>query len=250
MYFKYLKGLFNPRCSLIIGILSSIIFFSPAIVTEAQYQMKKSPYQIQKKEPQNQPVTPSKKAIKPIPTLVKRKMKAVQVSTSDIQRYKPLIETAPKLNIPKPIIRPQKRGEIKGEIEVGSPKQGDEWQAGKEYNILWKSREITGDVKILLITFEHIQGKPLKEKIVYTMAHRTADTGNFRFKVPHNMVVDPFFYVVKVSTLDGKVDGYSNGHFAIYAQDIDLTCKIVNYKQIRQTEWYVILCGEEKMDRV
>jgi hypothetical protein len=240
MYFQNSKGLLNAKYFLMITILSSYTLFFLSTPTEAQYQTKKPLYQIQKEQPQTQPVTPPRKAIKPVPTLVKRKINAVQVSTSDVQRYKPLIEPAPKLVTPKPVIRPQKGEEMKGKIEVISPKQGDEWLAGKEYDIRWKSTEIRGDVKISLSTFEHIQGKPSREKIVYTIAHRAADTGNFRFKVPHHMVVDPFPYVVKVSTLDGKVDGYSSGHFAIYAQEIDLTCKIMNYRERYQVTWYVV----------
>ena len=245
---KYSGDSLGNRYVLPFVLLGAVLFFFLSIPADALSQTIASPLQMKKAQAQIQPAAPSKKPISQgpaaAPTLVKRKIAPVQVSTTDLKNYKPLLEVGPKAERTKPVIKPQKKGEEKGSIEVFSPKQGDEWRAEKEYTIRWKSRDISGDVKILLVLPYSVQGAKgmpgiRREKLIHTIAPRTSNTGSYRFKVPRNLVVEPFLYRVEVSTLDGRVKGYSEGPLGIYTQDIDLACKIMNLKQIRQKEWYV-----------
>jgi hypothetical protein len=112
-------------------------------------------------------------------------------------------------------------------IEVTSPKDGEVWEADKEYLIQWKGTDITGDVKIVLekITI-YAGGKQSVEE--HPIIDRTANTGSYRFRVPVNLVLDPYSYHVRVGTLDGKVSGKSRGAITVNTQYVDLECKIMN----------------------
>ena len=102
-------------------------------------------------------------------------------------------------------------------IEVTSPKDGDFWEADKEYAVTWESTGITGDVKIDVAANQY-QLHPITE--------RTANTGAYLFRVPRNFVGDFRVWRVRVSTLDGTIYGWSPPYFTLYTQDVDLQCLI------------------------
>lgn len=107
-------------------------------------------------------------------------------------------------------------------IVVTAPKDGDVWEAGKEYNIIWESTGFTGnaDVKIALAATQY-DLKPITE--------RTANTGAYRFRVPRNFAGDFRGWRVRVCTLDENIRGWSPP-FTLYSQDVDLECKIYDPK--------------------
>jgi len=113
-------------------------------------------------------------------------------------------------------------------IVVSAPKDGDVWEADKEYNITWESTGISGDVKIALAASQY-DLKPITE--------RTANTGAYRFRVPRNLVGDFRGWRVRVSTLDGTVYGWSPPYFSLYTQDIDLQCMIYDPKFGWREQW-------------
>ena len=122
-------------------------------------------------------------------------------------------------------------------IVVTAPKDGDVWEADKEYNITWESTSISGDVKIALAASQY-DLKPITE--------RTANTGAYRFRVPRNLVGDFRLWRVRVSTLDGTVYGWSPPYFSLYTQDIDLQCMIYDPKIGWYDHYYVFVEKAEK----
>jgi hypothetical protein len=110
-----------------------------------------------------------------------------------------------------------------GKIEVSSPKDGDIWEAEKEYLIRWNSTGITGDVKIALAYGLVAGGK----RTEYPIAERTADTGSYRFRVPRNWFPQNHPFHVHVSTLDGSVGGFSPGGIHVFTQYVDVQCMIM-----------------------
>ena len=135
----------------------------------------------------------------------------------------------------------QSQATIGQQIEVISPKNGDEWEAEKEYLIQWKSAHITGDVKIRLEGSLY-PGETRNEE--YTIVERTGNTGFYHFQVPKNCLLRHNGYRVRVMTLDGRVSGYSAGAFSVYTQNIDLECKIMDMKHVDEETYYVVY-GEE-----
>jgi hypothetical protein len=134
-----------------------------------------------------------------------------------------------------------------GTIEIFTPKDGDTWEAGKEYGISWKSAGLSGDVKIVLerITI-HAGGTSSSEE--YPIVDRTANTGSYRFRVPMNWVQDPHGYHVRVNTLDGKMSGKSRGAIILPAlpPPVDLECQIVDAQVKSQTKEYVFYADKER----
>jgi hypothetical protein len=106
-------------------------------------------------------------------------------------------------------------------IEVTAPKDGDVWEAEKEYTITWESTGISGDVKIDVAANQYQ---------LHPIAERTANTGTYLFRVPRNFVGDFRVWRVRVSTLDGTIYGWSLCCFTLYTQDIDLQCMIYDQK--------------------
>lgn len=102
-------------------------------------------------------------------------------------------------------------------IVVTAPKDGDVWEADKEYTITWESTGITGDVKIDVAANQYQ---------LHPIAERTVNSGAYRFRVPRNFVGDYRVWRARVSTLDGTIYGWSPPSFTLYTQDIDLHCKI------------------------
>lgn len=113
-------------------------------------------------------------------------------------------------------------------IEVSAPKDGDVWEADKEYNIAWESTGISGDVKIALAANQYN---------LIPITERTANTGAYRFRVPRNFVGDFRLWRVRVSTLDGTVYGWSPAYFTLYTQDIDLQCMLYDPKFGWREQW-------------
>ena len=133
-------------------------------------------------------------------------------------------------------------------IEVISPKDGDTWEAGKEYGISWKRAGITGDVKIVLEKITIYPGGKPDSIEEYPIVERTANTGSYRFRVPVYWVPNPYGYHVRVSSLDGKAHGKSRG--AIILPDlpplVDLECAIVDAKIGEQKTLYYYKATEEE----
>ena len=123
-------------------------------------------------------------------------------------------------------------------IVVTAPKDGDIWEAGKEYNIIWESMRFThpSDVKIAVGPGQY-QLKPITE--------RTANTGAYRFLVPRNLGLDFWGWRVRVSTLDENIRGWSPP-FILYSQDVDLGCQIYDPKIVDKRDYYVFYAEHEK----
>jgi hypothetical protein len=121
-----------------------------------------------------------------------------------------------------------------GTIEVFSPRDGDVWEAEKEYGIRWKSTGITGDVKITLAYGLVVGGK----RTEYPITERTADTGSYLFRVPRKWFSQNQPFHVRVSTLDGSVSGFSPGGIRVYTQYIDLQCMVVDPSIWEQSTYY------------
>jgi hypothetical protein len=118
-------------------------------------------------------------------------------------------------------------------IEVISPANNDEWEAGREYIIKWNGGG--GDVRIDLESA--LEERPL---VQYPIISQMSNTGTYRFRVPYNWVTDPYGYVVRIKTLDGKQSATNRGTISVYTQPVDLECKIVDAKLRRQTNYYII----------
>ncbi len=111
-------------------------------------------------------------------------------------------------------------------IVVTSPKDGDIWEADKEYTITWESTGITGDVKIDVATNQYQ---------MFPVTARTVNSGAYLFRVPRNFVGDYRVWRARVSTLDGTIYGWSPPSFILYSQDIDLQCQIYDPSKIWQS---------------
>lgn len=127
----------------------------------------------------------------------------------------------------------------KGKIIVYTPKDGDIWEADKEYNITWESTDVTGDVKIA-------SGMRGEKTYQYTIADKTPNTGAYRFRVPRNWVLNPLARRVRVSSLDGTVWGDSPGTITVYTQFIDLVCKVMDPKINEERETYPYYVKHDK----
>jgi len=106
-------------------------------------------------------------------------------------------------------------------IEVTSPKDGDVWEADKEYAITWESTGITGDVKIDVAANQYE---------LHPVTGRTVNSGAYIFRVPRNFVGDYRLWHARVSTLDGTIYGWSPPYFTLYTQDVDLQCQVYDPK--------------------
>lgn len=102
-------------------------------------------------------------------------------------------------------------------IVVTSPKDGDVWEADKEYTVTWESTGITGDVKIDVAANQYQ---------MHPITARTVNSGAYLFRVPRNFVGDYRVWRARVSTLDGTIYGWSPPSFTLYSQDVDLECEI------------------------
>jgi hypothetical protein len=102
-------------------------------------------------------------------------------------------------------------------IVVTSPKDGDVWEADKEYTVTWESTGITGDVKIDVAANQYQ---------MHPITARTVNSGAYLFRVPRNFVGDYRVWRARVSTLDGTIYGWSPPSFTLYSQDVDLQCQI------------------------
>jgi len=110
-------------------------------------------------------------------------------------------------------------------IEVSSPGNNDIWEAGKEYVIKWGPSKINEDVRIDLVSKLSVGGKPLSQ---YNIVGQAPNTGSYTFRVPYNWLTNPYGYCVKVNSISGGQNGYSNGPAAVYTQSVDLECRIVD----------------------
>lgn len=122
-------------------------------------------------------------------------------------------------------------------IEVYSPRDGDIWEAEKEYNIRWQNTGFTGDVRITL-DFGLVAGGKHTE---YLIAERAANTGSYLFRVPRNWLRNPNYWRIRICTLDGIAAGFSPGTIKVYTQYIDLQCEIVDPSIWEKNVW-----GNEK----
>jgi hypothetical protein len=114
-------------------------------------------------------------------------------------------------------------------IVVTAPKDGDIWEADKEYTITWDSTGITGDVKIDVAANQYQ---------LHPITGGTANSGAYLFRVPRNFVGDYRVWRVRVSTLDGTIYGWSPPSFILYSQDVDLQCQIYDPKICTPSGWY------------
>ncbi len=113
-------------------------------------------------------------------------------------------------------------------IEVTSPKDGDVWEADKEYTITWESTGITGDVKIDVAANQYQ---------MHPITARTVNSGAYLFRVPRNFVGDHRVWRARVSTLDDTIYGWSPSSFILYTQDVDLQCQVYDPKYV-SGDWY------------
>jgi hypothetical protein len=120
-------------------------------------------------------------------------------------------------------------------IEVSSPGNNDIWEAGKEYLIRWSGA--SADVRIDLESTASTGGRPLAQ---YSIVGNAPNTGTYRFRVPFNWITNPFGYVVRVKTLDGKQTGSSASLQAVYTQAVDLECRIVDAYIKTDVDFYVV----------
>jgi hypothetical protein len=141
-------------------------------------------------------------------TVVKQNLQVVRVPEAELKNAKLFPEDASGVRARKPSKEPST-----AKIEVFSPHDYDEWIAGNEYLISWDSKAIMDDVKIFL------------DNPGYPIVERTANSGSYHFRVPRNWGVDIGHHYVRVTTLDGKVQGWSGG-FPVYSQDVRLRCII------------------------
>jgi len=148
--------------------------------------------------------------------VVKQQFTVVKVSESELKNLPVQKSAASTTNL-----KIGGHSTTKGKIIVYTPKDGDIWEADKEYNITWESTGVSGDVKIALAANQYN---------LIPITERTANTGAYLFRVPRNLVGDFRLWRVRVSTLDGTVYGWSPAYFSLYTQDIDLQCMIYDPK--------------------
>lgn len=126
-------------------------------------------------------------------------------------------------------------------IEVTSPQNCQVWDAGKDYFISW--RGANDDVRIDLEYALHVAGKPATQ---ISITDKATNTGNYRFSVPYNWVIHPYGYRVRVTTLNGKQSGCSQGTIAVYTQPVDLECRVVDAYIKTDVDFYVVYAERDK----
>jgi len=146
--------------------------------------------------------------------VVKVQVNPVQVSEAELKNLPPFKAAAKGSNL-----KFGGRSTAGRKIVVTSPKDGDVWEAGKEYSITWESTGITGDVKIDVAANQYQ---------LHPVTGRTVNSGAYLFRVPRNFVGDYRVWRARVSTLDGTIYGWSPPSFTLYSQDVDLQCQINN----------------------
>jgi hypothetical protein len=171
------------------------------------------------------------KSIAAAEKIVRGQVQSVKVSEATLNNFKFQASTASA-----PDYKIGGHSTTGGKIEVYSPRDGEIWEAEKEYGIRWKSTGITGDVKITLAYGLVVGGK----RTEYPIAERTADTGSYLFRVPRNWFPQNQPFHVRVSTLDGSVSGFSPGGIKVYTQYVDLVCMIVDPAVWEQPTSYVL----------
>jgi hypothetical protein len=144
--------------------------------------------------------------------VVKVQVNPVKVSEAELKKLPALKAAATGTNL-----KFGGRSTSGRKIEVTSPKDGDVWEAEKEYTITWDSTGITGDVKIDVAANQYQ---------LHPITGGTANSGAYLFRVPRNFVGDYRVWRVRVSTLDGTIYGWSPPSFILYSQDVDLQCQI------------------------
>ena len=144
--------------------------------------------------------------------VVKVQVNPVKVSEAELKKLPPFKAAATGSNL-----RFGGRSSPGRKIVVTSPKDGDVWEAGKEYSVTWESTGITGDVKIDVAAGQYQ---------LHPIAARTVNSGAYLFRVPRNFVGDWRVWRARVSTLDDTIYGWSPPSFTLYSQDVDLQCQI------------------------
>lgn len=170
--------------------------------------------------------------------VAKLQFAAVKVSEAEVKNFKFQKSTASATDL-----KMGGKSTAEGKIEVFFPKDGDIWDANKEYQINWQSTGLTGDVKIDLESTLIVGGK----RYSLPITERAPNTGTYRFRVPQNWGAQNFQNVrVRVSTLDGTVSGTSPGTIKVFTRWIDLQCMIVDAKTMVQSTYYPFYSKTQK----
>jgi hypothetical protein len=127
--------------------------------------------------------------------VVKVQVNPVRVSEAELKNLPPIKAAATGSNL-----KFGGRSTAGRKIEVTSPKDGDVWEAGKEYSVTWESTGITGDVKIDVAANQYE---------LHPVTGRTVNSGAYLFRVPRNFVGDYRVWRARVSTLDDTIYGLS-----------------------------------------
>lgn len=169
-------------------------------------------------------------------TTVRQKISPVRVSDTELRNIK---STEPMLT--NTLSSSSSSKSLPGvlPIEVSSPGNNDIWEAGKEYHIRWSGA--SADVRIDLESTLTTGGRPLAQ---YSIVGSAPNTGSYRFRVPFNWMTNPFGYVVRVKTLDGKQTGSSAILQAVYTQPVDLECRIVDAYIKTDVDYYYVVYAE------
>lgn len=160
-------------------------------------------------------------------TVIKQKITPFKVSANELRNIKSTAPVTNALTTAKSL-----PGAIP--IEVTSPRNGDIWEAGKDYIISWRGS--TEDVIIELISEGDL--KP------HSIVGRAPNTGSYTFRVPYNWLANPYGYYVKVKSLSGKQSGNS-GSINVFSRPVDLECRIVDAYIKSDVDYYVIYANSE-----
>ncbi|RKX27419.1 MAG: hypothetical protein DRP45_01060, partial [Candidatus Zixiibacteriota bacterium] len=130
-------------------------------------------------------------------------------------------------------------------IDVTAPDSGVAWQAGEQYTIRWASSDLDGPVKINLIQAQRGTDGVVSYLTLPVVAS-TENDGVYEYLVPERMGFHSTYFTCEVSSLDGQTKDQSQAYFDVYTEPIDMTCKIVDLKQSKHSEFYVFYCSEQK----
>jgi len=170
--------------------------------------------------------------------VVRREISAVPATDLQIAYIESAVSASELQSLPGVSnLRPTHMG---GVINVTSPAHDAEWLAGSQYLIEWTSANLSGDVKIDLVRVP----SPTDEE-VYPVVAGTENDGAFDYQVPYRMGCKPWWFHVRVASLDGQTEDFSP-NLSIYTEPVDMTCRIVDMKQRSDSKCYVFYIDRDE----
>ena len=101
-------------------------------------------------------------------------------------------------------------------IKVTSPGRNEVWEKGKTYTILWESKGIQGNVKIMLLAGGPRPALKVSEAKAFEITRNINNSGSYSYLVPDNL--PDGIYKVQIMTIDESIKGAGEGTITIRGQ--------------------------------